>query len=550
LLCTHMLRRLLIAIALIQLSIVGVMAQSVPASMGITPTTVPEVLQVLDNTKTWVTIGTVDPTAHAFLLGKAQGGTGTATPGLVAGPGISLTGSPWPNQTIGNTSLYASLPIPLPVLQGGTGTTAPSPVAGAGITISGAPWPNQIISLTNPVGTKITVVATIDKFNAANVANGGSGCPNGSQTFNVVGGTSSTVGTVTGTVTGGVLGGSLTVTAGNYSARPPNPVTITPAVGSCTTNPLAQIQWFGQNQPYTSSPGAKLVDFYLYGAGSGGGGGALQAVSTIVSGGSGGSAGGFCVLSAQVPAGGITSAAMVMAVGGSGGLPATANSTAGSASLSSGNMYSSIAIGGITYRAQGGGTSLGGQLGVNSASGGAAACASSTTPNATPPSTAGVAGFGVAGASGVAGLSNYGGTAGATPWSGASGGGGNQASLAGGTGTNAGGGGGTGGGITAANVTSNGGSGSPGGGQVNVGGVGGAGAGNNGSSSNSAVMDFWHLGGGGAAGGASSLTAGFNGGVGGSCGAGGGGGGSAQNGGTAGYGGDGGDGCIVYVEHF
>jgi hypothetical protein len=212
---------------------VSAMAQAPsPAQMGITPTTVPEVLQVLDNTKTWVTIGSVDPTAHAFLLGKAQGGTGTATPGQVAGPGISFTGPPWPNQTINNTSPFATLSSPLDTAHGGTGTTAPGPVAGAGITITGS-WPNQTISLTNPVGTKVTIIAPIDRVNAANLINGGSGCPNGSQIFNVVGGTSTSVGTVTGTVTGGVLGGTLTTTLGSYTARPSTPVTIASAAGSC-----------------------------------------------------------------------------------------------------------------------------------------------------------------------------------------------------------------------------------------------------------------------------------------------------------------------------
>jgi len=37
-----------------------------PALMGITPTTQPEVLQVLDNTGAWVELGTVDPTSHTF----------------------------------------------------------------------------------------------------------------------------------------------------------------------------------------------------------------------------------------------------------------------------------------------------------------------------------------------------------------------------------------------------------------------------------------------------------------------------------------------------
>ena len=47
-----------------------------PAQMGISTTTVPEVLQVLDNTKNWVTIGTVDPTTHTFTVVGGGGGGG------------------------------------------------------------------------------------------------------------------------------------------------------------------------------------------------------------------------------------------------------------------------------------------------------------------------------------------------------------------------------------------------------------------------------------------------------------------------------------------
>lgn len=43
-----------------------------PANMGITPTTTPEVLQVLDNTSTWVPIGSVNPTTHTFGVFGAE----------------------------------------------------------------------------------------------------------------------------------------------------------------------------------------------------------------------------------------------------------------------------------------------------------------------------------------------------------------------------------------------------------------------------------------------------------------------------------------------
>jgi len=77
-------------------------------------------------------------------LAVAYGGTGTATPALVPGTGISISGT-WPNNTITNTSAYATLADPLPVAHGGTGEAAPSLVAGSGISITGT-WPDQTIA--------------------------------------------------------------------------------------------------------------------------------------------------------------------------------------------------------------------------------------------------------------------------------------------------------------------------------------------------------------------------------------------------------------------
>jgi hypothetical protein len=117
----------------------------------------------------------------------ANGGTGTATPGLIAGTNItSITGS-WPNQTINaatqttpaagaNTQLQfnnggafgassgltwngttltatnLSLTNPLPISSGGTGTTTPGLVAGTNVTITGS-WPNQTINASGGTGT-------------------------------------------------------------------------------------------------------------------------------------------------------------------------------------------------------------------------------------------------------------------------------------------------------------------------------------------------------------------------------------------------------------
>jgi len=107
------------------------------------------------------------------IVAVANGGTGTATPSLVAGTNVSITGT-WPNQTINSsnpggtvTSVDATVPsflsitggpittsgtlaitysgTALPVTNGGTGTSTPALVAGTNISITGA-WPNQTIN--------------------------------------------------------------------------------------------------------------------------------------------------------------------------------------------------------------------------------------------------------------------------------------------------------------------------------------------------------------------------------------------------------------------
>jgi hypothetical protein len=101
------------------------------------------------------------------ILPVANGGNGTATPSLVAGSNVTITGT-WPNQTIastgggggGVTSFSAgttgltpatattgavTLAGTLAVANGGTGTATPSLVAGTNVSITGT-WPNQTIN--------------------------------------------------------------------------------------------------------------------------------------------------------------------------------------------------------------------------------------------------------------------------------------------------------------------------------------------------------------------------------------------------------------------
>ena len=118
-------------------------------------------------------------------LAIANGGTGTATPSLVAGTNVSISGT-WPNQTInatgggggsgtvtsvdvsgGTTGLtFTGGPVTtsgtitaggtLAVANGGTGTATPSLVPGTNVTITGS-WPNQTINASGGGGSSINV---------------------------------------------------------------------------------------------------------------------------------------------------------------------------------------------------------------------------------------------------------------------------------------------------------------------------------------------------------------------------------------------------------
>jgi hypothetical protein len=106
------------------------------------------------------------------VLAVSAGGTGTATPALVAGSNISITGT-WPNQTIafngGGFVTAVNNPVAgqlaqwtsatsiqglavLDTAHGGTGTNNPNLIPGTGITITGT-WPNQTINSTATGGS-------------------------------------------------------------------------------------------------------------------------------------------------------------------------------------------------------------------------------------------------------------------------------------------------------------------------------------------------------------------------------------------------------------
>jgi hypothetical protein len=80
-----------------------VSAQTQPAQMGITPTTTPEVLQTLDNTQTWVPLGTVNSTTHKFSVVGGGGNSYTDHAALLA----AITAAPSPPQPISQQGFSA-----------------------------------------------------------------------------------------------------------------------------------------------------------------------------------------------------------------------------------------------------------------------------------------------------------------------------------------------------------------------------------------------------------------------------------------------------------
>jgi hypothetical protein len=87
------------------------------------------------------------------------GGSGTVTSVALSGgtTGLTVTGSPI------TTSGTITLAGTLAVANGGTGTASPAIVAGTNITVSGT-WPNQTINASGSSGTVTSVAATVPTF--------------------------------------------------------------------------------------------------------------------------------------------------------------------------------------------------------------------------------------------------------------------------------------------------------------------------------------------------------------------------------------------------
>ena len=103
-----------------------------------------DTLLLVSNGSAWMIFGGTFAAMNqlTFPLPIAAGGTGTVSPSLTAGNGLTVTGS-FPNQQY-------SLSTPVSISNGGTGTSSPSLIAGNNISVSGS-FPNQTIGISSPV---------------------------------------------------------------------------------------------------------------------------------------------------------------------------------------------------------------------------------------------------------------------------------------------------------------------------------------------------------------------------------------------------------------
>jgi hypothetical protein len=131
---------------------------------------------------------------------NVSAGTGTVTSVAVSGGTTGLTTSGGPITTTGTITLAGTLAV----ASGGTGTATPSLVAGTNITSITGSWPNQTINAGGGSGTVTSVAATVPAFlsvtgspittsgtlaiglsgSALPVANGGTGNATGTATIN------------------------------------------------------------------------------------------------------------------------------------------------------------------------------------------------------------------------------------------------------------------------------------------------------------------------------------------------------------------------------
>jgi hypothetical protein len=91
--------------------------------------------------------------------GGGSGSSGTVTSVAISGGTTGLTTSGGPITTAGTVTLGGTLAV----ANGGTGTATPSIVAGTNITVTGT-WPNQTVTASGGSGTVTSVAATVPAF--------------------------------------------------------------------------------------------------------------------------------------------------------------------------------------------------------------------------------------------------------------------------------------------------------------------------------------------------------------------------------------------------
>lgn len=136
------------------------------------------------NAGTGINVTGTNPTLTVALqtpVSVANGGTGTTTPGLVAGTGVSITGSAWPNSTIG-------LSVPVSVANGGTNATAAGATAANNIgALAEASNLSDVASATTSrtnlsaakSGANSDILSLTGLTTPLDVSEGGTGCAGG-----------------------------------------------------------------------------------------------------------------------------------------------------------------------------------------------------------------------------------------------------------------------------------------------------------------------------------------------------------------------------------
>ena len=116
-----------------------------------TPTSANLAAAVTDETGTGALVFATSPTFVTPILGVPQSGD------------FSIGTFTWPTFNQNTTGTASNVTGIVAVANGGTGTATPSLVAGTNVSITGT-WPNQTINSSNPGGTVTSVAASVPSF--------------------------------------------------------------------------------------------------------------------------------------------------------------------------------------------------------------------------------------------------------------------------------------------------------------------------------------------------------------------------------------------------